>query len=153
MQPTHTAEQKRQGTYAHALINDIGALAAVAGLVIIEINKFKNGAAHFDSVHGKMGLVTYIFIVLQGLVGITQYFLPGLFGGVDNAKAMYKYHRVGGYALLVLMLATVCSSWSTDLNHNTLNMQLWALVVASVVVLIGVLPRVRLSKFGWMAGK
>lgn len=72
---------------------------------------------------------------------------------MDNAKAIYKYHRVGGYITLVLMLATVCAATQTGFNVNVLQMQLWAVVVAAVLVVIGIVPRMRLAKFGWMAGK
>lgn len=54
---------------------------------------------------------------------------------------------------LVVMLATVCAATQTDFNVNVLGMQLWAVVVAGVLVLIGVVPRIRLAKFGWLAGK
>lgn len=97
--------------------------------------------------------MTYILLLLQAFVGATQFFLPGLYGGEQNAKALYKYHRVGGYVTLVLMLATVCAATQTGFNVNVLGMQLWAVVVASVLVLVGIVPRMRLSKFGWMAGK
>jgi membrane protein YdbS with pleckstrin-like domain len=92
-------------------------------------------------------------VILQATVGITQYFTPGLYGGEDNAKALYKYHRVWGYITLVMMLATVCAATQTSFNVNVLQMQLWAIVAAAVVVLVGVVPRIRLSKFGWLAGK
>lgn len=85
-------------------------------------------------------------------MGITQYFLPGLYGGVDNAKKLYKYHRVSGYVILVIMLATVCAATQTTFNENVLQMQLWATVVASVIVIVGVAPRIRRNKFGWLAG-
>merc|ERR1712070_622217 len=133
LQPTHTAAQKKQGTYTHAALNDVAVLAAVAGLVVIEYNKIDHGGTHFESPHAILGLVTYILIALQAIVGITQYFTPGLYGGVDNAKALYKYHRVGGYITLLLM-------------------QLWAVVVASVIIVVGVGARIKRSKFGWMAG-
>lgn len=125
----------------------------MAGLVVIEYNKFDHGGIHFESPHAILGLVTYILIILQAVVGITQYFTPGIYGGVEQAKALYKYHRVGGYVTLVVMLATVCAATQTTFNTGVLQMQLWAVVVASVLVLVGVLPRVRLSKFGWLAGK
>lgn len=121
--------------------------------MIIEYNKFDHNGAHFESPHAILGLTTYILLILQAVAGITQYFAPGLYGGVDNAKALYKYHRLGGYVTLVLMLATVCAATQTDFNANVLGMQLWAVVVASVLVLVGVLPRVRMAKFGWLAGK
>jgi len=39
LQPTHTAKQKKQGTYIHAAVNDVGLSALIAGLVVIEVNK------------------------------------------------------------------------------------------------------------------
>lgn len=153
LQPTHNAKQKKQGTYVHAALNDVAVLAAIAGLVIIEYNKFAHKGVHFESPHAILGLITYIFALLQAIVGITQFFTPGLYGGVDNAKALYKYHRVGGYVTLLLMLATICAATATDFNVNVLGMQTWAVVVASVVTILGIVPRMRLSKFGYLAGK
>lgn len=86
-------------------------------------------------------------------MGVTQYFTPGLYGGEDNAKALYKYHRVWGYLTIVVMLATICAATFTTFNTGVLGIQLWAVVVASVVTLVGLVPRIRLSKLGWMAGK
>jgi len=153
LQPTHTAKQKKQGTYTHAAFNDVAILAAIAGLVIIEYNKFDHNGAHFESPHAILGLITYILVVIQATVGFTQYFLPGLYGSEGNAKAVYKYHRVSGYAILLLMLATVCAATQTGFNENVLQMQLWAVVVASVIVVVGIGARIKLSKFGWLAGK
>ena len=73
--------------------------------------------------------------------------------GWTKRRALYKYHRVGGYVTLVVMLATVCAATQTTFNVGVLQMQLWAVVVACVLVLIGIVPRIRLAKFGWMGGK
>ena len=70
-----------------------------------------------------------------------------------NAKSLYKYHRVGGYVTSLVMLATICAATETTYNIGVLKIQLWAVVVASVLVVLGVASRVRLSKFGWLAGK
>ena len=148
LQPTHTAKQKKQGTYTHAALNDVAFLAAIAGLIIIEYNKIDHGGTHFESPHAILGLVTYIMIIMQLFVGITQYFTPNLYGGVDNAKALYKYHRAWGYLTLLVMLATICAATQTTFNVQTLQMQLWAVVVACVIIVVGVAPRIRLSKFG-----
>lgn len=153
VQPTHTAKQKKQGTYGHAAFNDVAFLTALAGLIVIEYNKISHKGEHFVSPHAILGLVTYILILLQLLAGISAYFLPGLFGGEENAKAMYKYHRVGGYLTLLVMLATICLATQTDFNVNVLQIQLWAVVVAAVILVVGIAPRIRLSKFGWLAGK
>lgn len=152
LQPTHTAKQKKQGTYTHASLNDVALLSAIAGLVVIEYNKISHGGVHFESPHAILGLITYVLLGLQAVVGITQFFAPGLYGGVENAKKLYKYHRVGGYVTLLMMLATVCAATQTGFNVNVLQMQLWAVVVASVLVVVGVAPRVRKNKFGWMGG-
>lgn len=137
----------------HAALNDLAVLAAVAGLIIIEYNKISHHGTHFVSAHAILGLITYILVVLQALVGITAFFTPSLYGGVDKAKALYKYHRVSGYVILTLMLATVCAATQTDYNVNVLGIQLWAVIISSVLVLAGLLPRVRLSKFGYLAGR
>ena len=82
------------------------------------------------------------------MVGITQFYYPKMYGGVDNAKAVYKYHRMSGYVLLVLGFATVAAATQTDFNKNVSHIRLWAVIVASVITLVGVLPRVRKGKFG-----
>ena len=149
MQPTHTKEQKRHGTYWHAGLNNVALSAAIAGLVIIEYNKIDHGGVHFVSPHAILGLIVYILVAIQAFVGITQYFAPGLYGGEDNAKKLYKYHRVSGYVIIVLMLATVCAATQTDFNKNVLQMQLWAVIVASVIVLAGLVSRIKKQKFGF----
>jgi predicted ferric reductase len=148
LQPTHTAEQKRTGAYIHAAIQDLAVACLIAGLVIIEINKYKSHREHFESPHAIMGMITYVSVILQALIGAAQFFTPGLFGGVDNAKAIYKYHRWAGYAIFTFGLATVCAATQTDYNKDVLGIQLWAIIVASVITLAGLLPRIKKQKLG-----
>jgi len=148
LQPTHTPAQKRSGTLAHFLFHVLGASALTAGLIIIEMNKAGPGHEHFESPHARLGLTFYILVYIQALVGFTQYYVPQLYGGVHNAKAVYKYHRVAGYIIATLGLATICAASWTTYNLNVGHMQHWAVIVASVLVLAGVIPRIRLSKFG-----
>ncbi|KAF2445331.1 hypothetical protein P171DRAFT_472130 [Karstenula rhodostoma CBS 690.94] len=148
LQPTHTPAQKRTGTLLHALLHLFGLASLLAGLVVIEINKAGPGHEHFASPHAILGLTFYITIFLQAVVGFTQYYTPALYGGVDNAKAIYKYHRVSGYVIATLGLATVCASSWTTYSLNVGHIQHWAVIVASVLVLVGVVPRIKLSKFG-----
>jgi hypothetical protein len=148
LQPTHTPAQKKAGTIAHFLFHVLGASALTAGLVIIEMNKAGPGHEHFESAHARLGLAFYILVYIQALVGFTQYYVPQLYGSVDNAKSVYKYHRVAGYLIATLGLATICAATWTDYNLNLAHMQHWAVIVASVLVLAGVVPRIRLSKLG-----
>ncbi|KAI4659341.1 uncharacterized protein J4E78_005768 [Alternaria triticimaculans] len=148
LQPTHTPEQKRAGTLAHFLFHALGASALTAGLIIIEMNKAGPGHEHFESAHARLGLTFYILVYIQAIVGFTQYYVPQLYGSVENAKSIYKYHRVAGYVIAVLGLATICAATWTTYNLNLAHVQHWAVIVASVLVLVGVVPRIRLSKFG-----
>lgn len=148
LQPTYTPKQKTLGTNVHFALNFAGFLALIAGLIIIEYNKGNH--ARFTSVHGIMGLTTYILILIQALVGFAQYFTPkAVFGSVDNGKAIYKYHRISGYVILTFALATICAATQTGFNENVLHIQLWAVIVASVLVLVGVIPRIKKSKLGF----
>ena len=148
LQPTHTSKQKRQGTNVHAALNITSVLSLIAGLIIIEYNKFSHGGTHFVSPHAILGLITYSCFIVQALIGIAQYYLPNLFGSVDNAKAFYKYHRMTGYVILILAFATVAAATTTDFNKNVLHMKLWAIIVASLITLIGVIPRIKKQKLG-----
>jgi hypothetical protein len=127
LQPTHTAGQKRQGTISHAWLNNFGLDFLVAGLIIIEVNKFNHDGTHFESPHAILGLTTYILLAIQTFVGFTQYFVPQLYGGVEKAKSIYKWHRISGYVVLVFLLATAAAATQTDFNKTTLDIKLWAL--------------------------
>ena len=149
LQPTHTVKQKKQGTNIHAIINGTSLAVLIAGLVIIEYNKIAHSGDHFVSPHAILGLVTYILVIIQALVGITQYYFPSVYGGVDKAKSIWKYHRMSGYVLLVVFFATIAAATQTDFNRKTLHIQLWAVIVASVLTLVGVVPRIKKQKLGF----
>lgn len=57
-------------------------------------------------------------------------------------------HRVSGYAIVILSLATICAATDTGFNQNVLHMKLWALIVASVLVLAGLMARIKKHKLG-----
>lgn len=149
LQPTASQKQKIQGTYVHSALNFVGVAALIAGLVVIEMNKASHPETRFTSVHGIMGLVTYILIFIQALVGVAQFYLPETaFGSVDTAKSVYKYHRSSGYVILLMMLGTICAATQTTFNKNVLHIRLWAVLVASVLVIAGVAPRIKKHKLG-----
>jgi hypothetical protein len=148
LQPTHTATQKRQGTIAHFTANNLALDLLIAGLVVIEYNKFSHGGVHFDSPHAILGLITYIVLAIQAFVGFTQYFVPQLYGSVSKAKSLYKWHRISGYIVLTLLLATATAATQTDYNKNVLHIKIWAVIMTALLVLIGVLPRIKKQKLG-----
>lgn len=132
----------------HLALNDLGLAALIAGLIVIEYNKFDHNGIHFESPHAILGLITYILMLIQATVGFTMYLTPALYGGVDNAKSVWKYHRLSGYVVITLALATVCAATQTTFNKGVLGIQLWAVVVSSVLVLIGLVPRIKKQKLG-----
>jgi hypothetical protein len=121
----------------------------VAGLVIIEISKIRQGGTHFESPHAILGLTTYILVLIQATVGITQRYATGMYGGAENAQRIYKWHRMSGYVVLVMMLTTVSAATQTDYNKNVLHVRLWIVLLAALLVLIGVLPRIKKQKLGF----
>lgn len=56
---------------------------------------------------------------------------------------------ISGYIILLAALVTVASATQTDFNKNVLGMRLWAILVTVVLVLIGVIPRIKPSKLGF----
>jgi len=83
------------------------------------------------------------------VVGITQYFTPAIYGGVDNAKKVYKFHRAGGYVSVVIALAAVCAATWTDYNLGVLKIKHWTVITASVIFLAGTVARIKKEKFGF----
>lgn len=148
LQPTSTPRQKTVGTYIHSALLVLSLAGFIAGFVIIELNK--DAAHRLSSVHGILGFVTYILIIIQALVGIAQFWIPQwVFGSVENGKKIYKYHRLSGYVLLVLELAAVSAATQTTYNVNVLNIGLWVILVTSVLILLGIGARIKISKFGF----
>lgn len=148
LQPTNTQKQKVQGAYIHSGLNLIAFGLLIAGLVVIEMNKASHPETRFQSTHGKVGLVVFILIVLQFLIGVAQFYTPSLFGSVDNAKSIYKYHRMSGYVIIILAVVTICLATQTGFNENVLHIRLWAVIVASVLVVLGLVPRIKKRKLG-----
>lgn len=151
VQPTHTGDQKRRGRIIHGSLNLVSFLAFVTGVTIIEYNKISSGGVHFHSVHGYLGVITSIILGVQYIVGFTMWLVPALYGGEENAKSLYKYHRMSGYFILALLMATVISATKTDFNVNVLGLQLWGAVILSILILAGVYPRIQRSKLGLRA--
>ena len=105
--------------------------------------------SHFHSVHGYLGVLTSVVLLVQYVFGFLMWGVPSVFGGIDNAKALWKYHRISGYLLFLLILATVISAVWTDFNVNVLKIRLWAVVVAIALIVFGVYPRLHPRKLGF----
>jgi len=148
VQPTVSAEQKKAGQKLHAGLNLAALISFIVGVGSIEYNKIRSNGAHFKSPHAYIGVVASIWQVLQYLVGFTMYGVPSLYGGEAKAKSIWKYHRISGYALLLMYMAAVVSATKTDYNANVLGLKLWAMVVIALLVIVGIYPRIKKQKLG-----
>lgn len=146
LQPTSTPQAKLYGQRAHATLQLISFLIFLTGVTIIETNKHVNHMEHFHSVHGYLGATTAILLVFQYTYGFLMWAVPSVFGGVERAKATWKYHRYGGYLLLALVLATVISAVETDYNKAVLDIKRWAVGLSVGLIIVGVYPRIQLYK-------
>lgn len=91
--------------------------------------------------------------MLQAAVGSAQFFFPSLvFGSVETAKKVYKYHRLSGYLVLLLELATVAAATQTSYNLGVLRIKLWAVLVAAVLVVAGIGARIKKHKMRLWSG-
>ncbi|KAE8151045.1 seryl-tRNA synthetase [Aspergillus avenaceus] len=147
LQPTVLPQQKLTGTRVHYTIQAISLISFISAFTVIEVNKGNH--ERFTSPHGILGLITYIFIILQASGGVIQYFIPvTVLGSVDKGKRLYKYHRGSGYVLLFLELATVAAATRTTYNVGVLLIPLWGVIVGAVLVLAGVGSRAKKHKLG-----
>jgi cytochrome b-561 len=55
---------------------------------------------------------------------------------------------MSGYLTLVLLLVTMMAATRTEYIHDMIKIKLWAVTVPVVLVLVGVLPRIKKQKLG-----
>ena len=146
LQPTHLPAQKIHGARAHALLHAFSLSAFVAGITVIEYNKSHNRLGHFHSVHAYVGVVTCIILALQYLVGFTMWATPRLYGNAKNAGAVWKYHRLSGYLVAALLLVSLITAMKTDFVKNVLQVNLTLIILGCVLIVVGSVPQIDLTK-------
>ncbi|KAJ7093180.1 hypothetical protein C8R44DRAFT_835539 [Mycena epipterygia] len=151
LQPTSQPKTKAAGLARHQYAILFVAFPAIfMGTVAIVYNKFAHGANHFVSWHGKLGIITMAWIVIQVLLGGGSVWFGGAaFGGGSKAKAIWKYHRVSGYVLFFMLMFTAhlggaWSGWSK--RYSPLSMRIAAYGIALLACVAGLYLRVRPSK-------
>lgn len=115
--------------------------------------KLKNKTSNNSeiSVHGKLGLFVFIYLFVQVVFGATIGLIPiTIYGSLDKAKKLWKYHRILGYILLLLLWITTQLGVRADYMYNNLyNPYLIHLHWLSLaLVFVGLFYRIRVSKLG-----
>ncbi|KIP09252.1 hypothetical protein PHLGIDRAFT_126414 [Phlebiopsis gigantea 11061_1 CR5-6] len=151
LQPASYAKSKAAGLTRHQLAMAVtGFPVAFLGYAAMFFNKILASRAHFTTWHGTFGLITFILMTVQLILGGGSVWLNGaLFGGNPKAKLVWKYHRAVGYLTLFFFMLTfhlggAWSSWATE--HTWWIARLLAFTLAPVGVLVAVYSRIRPSK-------
>jgi hypothetical protein len=151
LQPTSHPSTKAAGLDRHQYtILFLGLPVLSLGTFSIIYKKWPYPHGYALTWHGTVGYMSILWIFLQIAGGGGSIWFGGAaFGGGANAKRLQKYHRLSGYVLLPLLLATVHlgGTWSRwAITHTSNATRLIVYTIAPAVVLISVYARARSVK-------
>ncbi|WWD18899.1 hypothetical protein CI109_103355 [Kwoniella shandongensis] len=113
-------------------------------------NKYLHSAKHFTTWHSWFGLAVVGWTLVQAMIGASTVWWGGkVFGGEENAKRVYKYHRLSGYTLVTLSLITanlagIYSDWAQGRGLHAL--RVIAFWIGLPMIWVGLTIRARPSK-------
>jgi uncharacterized membrane protein len=143
-------EHKTLGGKIHGILNSTSVVLFLGGYTSIFYNKHVHNANHITTWHALFGITTYVFLGLVLLVGVAQFWAPILvFGSIDNAKKIYKYHRIAGYVTLGLISFTVLLALDSDYNNDVLHIPYWSVFPAIVAIFGGLIWGLKKTKLGF----
>ncbi|KAJ7349272.1 hypothetical protein DFH08DRAFT_959436 [Mycena albidolilacea] len=151
LQPTSQPKTKAAGLARHQYAILFAAFPIIFfGTFAVMYNKYLHGATHFKSWHGKLGIGAMGWIFIQVLLGGGSVWFGGAaFGGGSRAKAIWKYHRLSGYVLFLLLMFTahIGGAWSHwGIKYIPWSMRALAYGAALGACIAGVYIRLRPSK-------
>jgi len=150
LQPTSQPKTKAAGLQRHQTAMLTGLPSILLGTSAMVYYKGSHGAPHFTTWHGTFGILTVSWLVVQFSLGAASVWFEGAaFGGANKAKLVWKYHRLSGYILLLLLLTTVnlgggWSAWVSE--HSVHAVRFVAYTMAPLVILVSLYSRIRPSK-------
>ncbi|KAM3581706.1 hypothetical protein VKS41_005868 [Umbelopsis sp. WA50703] len=150
LQPTYTAHEKKKGLRRHAFLQAIAYTGAILGFTAITYNKAIHDKPHIASAHAYFGVFTFSFLFIQLLFGVIIAYAPSVVGGTPQAKSLWKYHRISGYVLLILIWTTAQLGAHAEFMVTNFPKPklIWLYLVSIVLIAIGVSKRVDVSKWG-----
>ena len=133
-----TRHQKRT---IHWLLMGLGNLCATVGIAAIYANKNARGVSHFQSWHGFMGIITYVYGLVQSVGGsslMLGYPLPGVTFGRQKA-----YHATSGMLLFFLMCMSLwLSMWSNWFTSEVTGTSWYACMACPMVMSLVIMTQV-----------
>ncbi|SHO76003.1 Uncharacterized protein MSYG_0337 [Malassezia sympodialis ATCC 42132] len=153
LQKARGQDEKARGLLRHQiLLGVLGVPLVTAGVYIMWHLHSKPGAKHFISWHGVVGVLLLLGFWVQGIFGLAAVYVPRLlFGSEARAKAMYKYHRLFGYALgTLILLELLLAIWEVRWVQTATQLPHRVLATGLVLALgFGVFRHVDAAKLGW----
>lgn len=144
-----SGEHKTVGGQVHGVLNTTSVILFLGGFSFIFYNKHIHKASHITTWHAVFGITTYTTLALVLVVGVAQFWAPiTVFGSIDRAKSVYKYHRIAGYFTLGLISCTILLALDSDYNNNVLHIPYWSVVPAVAAIFGGLISGLRLEKLG-----
>ena len=131
---------------------------SMIGFIVIVINKVNHGAAHFTSLHGKLGLTTFVLAMIQGMLcqrrrspyhRIETELAIGIFGisrrfwlwyalGLHYQRVI-AIHRIFGYATIFCALATMFTAMDNKWTEDNWSPSELRLAVKACVTVVGII--------------
>ncbi|KAF5100171.1 hypothetical protein D0Z00_001378 [Geotrichum galactomycetum] len=149
-QPTpRSAQHKTWGAQLHGVLNSASVVLYLIGYGSIYYNKYYNGASHATTWHGYIGTITYNLLAAMLIAGSAIFWFPEeMCGSLARGRALYKWHRLGGYIIVGLTLLTTGLALESTYNVTVLHISPKLVFTAIGFVVVGLAAGIKLSKLG-----
>ncbi|SJX63557.1 related to Cytochrome b561 [Sporisorium reilianum f. sp. reilianum] len=144
---------KHSAFRAHQWLNILLVLPLfTAGAAIMWYLHAQPGTAHFISYHGALGTLVVVAAWIQAALGAASVWWNGrLVGGERRGRALWKWHRLSGYVLVALFLATALlgvleTTWARQKAGGAQSVGVVLGVAGAGVGLVGRVQRSKLPK-------
>jgi len=149
-QPTpRSAQHKSWGAQLHGVLNSASVVLYLVGYGSIYYNKYYNGAPHATTWHGYIGTITYNLLAAMLIAGSAIFWFPEeMCGSLARGRALYKWHRLGGYMIVGLTMLTTALALESTYNMTVLQISHKLVLTAIGLVVVGLCVGIKLSKLG-----
>ena len=110
--PEWSVFSKKRSIHSYGMI--FGTLLAFVGFTAIYINKNLAEKSHFKSWHAKFGLISFILMILQAVLGLPVFFRMFRLISGFTLTSYRKYHSVFGVLFSVSSCFVLVSAFQTN---------------------------------------
>ncbi|KAG9304956.1 hypothetical protein G9A89_003125 [Geosiphon pyriformis] len=148
LQQTSRPREKKRGLNFHLVLQYLSVITAFIGFLVAFYHRTINKKQHFKSTHSLLGLAALWLIFMQIMFGVAIVNITRLFGGLVEAKKMYKYHRMTGYLFLITAWLAMISGTQVGRTKREFQYE-WVWLLLSCVTIFALVRRVVIRKMGF----